>query len=301
MNGSYLYFVNKHRSRWPLLGLQSNNRLFHEVNRSSMIMRRLAQFVRLACVGRLVRRSSCASRVSRLSVCVSRASASVRASVVLCVSRLSVCVSRASASVRASVVLCVSRLASCLASVCLRLASVRLCVGRLASRICLRASVCVYASVHVKGSECVHLSASRICLRASVCVYASVHVKGSECVHLSASRVCASMRLASVRLCVGRLVSHLSACICLRLCVCLSLCVSRLSRVCVRVRLASACVCVSRLCVYASVVLSRVCLLVNACGVWLILCRSSFKEFKRFLLSSYYLIMSQCQSIHPIT
>ena len=100
---------------------------------------------------------------------------------------------------------------------------------------------------------------------------------------LCASRVC--VRLASVcvsRLCASVCVSRLSRV----LCVCLAS-VSRLVRLCLA-SCASRVLCVSRL---SRVCLaSRVCLslLVNACGVWLILCRSSFKEFKRFLLSSYY-------------
>ena len=101
-----------------------------------------------------------------------------------------------------------------------------------------------------------------------------------------------------------------------RVCLRLRAFVSRASRVCLasvcvcvhlsRVRLASVCVCsrqgfrmrasvvLSRVCLASCLAsasvsrLSRVCLLVNACGDWLILCRSSFKEFKRFLLSSYY-------------
>ena len=99
------------------------------------------------------------------------------------------------------------------------------------------------ASAHVKGSECSRLLASRVCLRlftsrvpnACVCVLC-------VCVCLSAS-VCVC--LTSVVLSrVGRLIS--------RLCASASVCVK-----------GSECVCVC---------LASVCLLVNACGNWLILC-----------------------------
>ena len=146
----------------------------------------------------------------------------------------------------------------------------------------------------------------------------------AQFVRLRASRVCVCLASVShLRLHLSR-VRLASACICLAsVCVCsrqgfrmrASASVSRLASVVLsRVCLASACVCLasvsrlrasvsrlSRVCLRRSSCLACVCLLVNACGNWLILCRSSFKEFKRFLLSSYYLIMSQCQSIHPIT
>ena len=134
----------------------------------------------------------------------------------------------------------------------------------------------------------------------------------AQFVRLRASRV---SRLASVCVCLA------SACICLACVSRLRAFVSRASRVCLRLftsRVPNACVCVclasrvcasasvSRLCVcFASVsrrssclasvsrrssCLASVCLLVNACGNWLILCvgRHS-KSSKRFLLSSYYL------------
>ena len=95
----------------------------------------------------------------------------------------------------------------------------------------------------------------------------------SVCLASCASRVLCVSRLVRLASCASR-VSHLSVSRLVRLASCASrvLCVSRL------VRLAS------RICL-TSVVLSRVsrrsrvCLLVNACGNWLILCRSSFKEF----------------------
>ena len=126
---------------------------------------------------------------------------------------------------------------------------------------------------------------SRVCL-------ASVS-RRSSCL-ASASRVCVSrlsrVRLASVsRLSRVRLASCASvrlclACVCLSSCVCVCLAsVSRLSAsVCVRLASVRRSSCLASVCVR----LASVCLLVNACGVWLILCRSSFKEFKR---SSYYL------------
>ena len=145
-----------------------------------------------------------------------------------------------------------------------------------ASRVSRLASVCV--SRLRLSRVCVHLSRVRlasacICLACVSRLSASVHVKGSECVHLS--------------------------CVCLRASVCVCLASVVLSRVCRLVsRLSSCLASVSR----RSSCLASVCLLVNACGNWLILCvgRHS-KSSKRFLLSSYYLIMSQCQSIHPIT
>ena len=102
-----------------------------------------------------------------------------------------------------------------------------------------------------------------------------------------AYRVC---RLSSRVLCVSRLSR-----VCLASCASRVLCVSRLVRLSVCLRLSSRVLCVSRLSVVcrlascasrvclsvcrlssrvclASVVLSRVCLLVNACGNWLILC-----------------------------
>ena len=159
--------------------------------------------------------------------------------------------------------------------VCVRLAS----VSRLASRICLRAFVSRASRV------CVHLSRVRLAsVSRLACVSrlsASVHVKGSECVRLvrlrafvsRASRVCLRLsrvsRLASVsrlyRVCLAS-VSRRSSCLAS---------VSRRSSCLASVSRRSSC-------------LASVCLLVNACGDWLILCRSSFKEFKRFLLSSYY-------------
>ena len=188
----------------------------------------------------------------RASVCLASCLASV--------SRLSASVHvKGSECVRlASVVLSrvsrlsVSRLVSRLSRVCLRLFTSRVpnaCVSRLSS--CLASRVCLSRVL------------SRVCL-ASVCVCSRQGFR------MRASRVC---RLVSRLASVSRLVSRLSRVLCVgRL-------VSRLS-VCLRLRLAS----VSR----RSSCLASVCLLVNACGVWLILCRSSFKEFKRFLLSSYY-------------
>ena len=141
------------------------------------------------------------------------------------------------------------------------------------------------------------------------------------------------MRLASH---VGRLVSHLSRVRLASVCVCsrqgFRMRASRVSRrssclasvVLFRICLASvvlfriclASVVLSRICL-ASVVLSRVGRLVSrrsSCLASACVCpceclrelahfmrRSSFREFGGFLLSSYYLIMSQCQSIHPIT
>ena len=158
------------------------------------------------------------------------------------------------------------------------------------------ACVCVY----VRRASVV---LSRVCL-ASVSRLHLSRVWLSLCV---CSRQGFRMR-ASASMCVGRRSSCLAS-------------VSRLSRVCVRlsrVCLASACIClasVSRLSrVYvrrASGVgrlVSRASVLVNACGNWLILCvgRHS-KSLKGFCYRHtiyplvFYLIMSQCQSIHPIT
>ena len=149
------------------------------------------------------------------------------------------------------------------------------------------------ASVRLASRVC--LSASRVCVHLSRVRLASVCVCSRQGFRMRASASCASVVLS--RVC--RLVSRLSR-VCVRLAsrVCLASVV--LSRVC----LASACVgrLVSRLSRVGRLV-SR--LSVSPCeclrGLAHFMRRSSFKEFKRFLLSSYYLIMSQCQSIHPIT
>ena len=146
---------------------------------SSVNMRRLAQFVRLA--------SACVW----LSLCVSRLVSRLCASV--CVSRLaSACVSRLVSRLCASV--CVSRLASCLASVCICLRRASVCVSRLAS-----ASVCV----------CVHL-VLRLC--ASCLASGSVCASASACVCVRLASVCVSRLSAS---CVLRLAS-VCPCECLR-------------------------------------------------------------------------------------
>ena len=197
------------------------------VHVSSINMRRLPQFVRLA------------------SACVRLASVSRLASAVL--SRVCVRPSRVRLASR------VSRLASA----CVRLASV--------SRLRASACVCLRASVSRLASACVCLRASRVRLASAVL---SRFCLASACVRLASVS-----RLASVRLCVCLSVSRLASRVCRP--------VSLLSRVCGRpVSRPSASVRRS------SCLVSRLSLLVNACGVWLILCRSSFKEFKR---SSYYL------------
>ena len=128
-------------------------------------------------------------------------------------------------------------------------------VSRLRAFVSRASRVCVHLSRMHLASRVSRLSASIcvcICLRlASVCVCLA-----SACICLASVCVCLRqgfrMRASVVLSRVGRLVSRLSASIC----------------VCICLRLAS----VSRLC--ASGVLSRVCLsvLVNACGNWLILC-----------------------------
>ena len=140
---------------------------------------------------------------------------------------------------------------------------------RLAQFVRLRASRVSRLSVCVSRLRAFVSRLSRICVCICLaCVSrlsASVHVKGSECVRLR-------LRLVSrlSRICLASVVLYLSASICLA-----SVRLSRvLSRVLSRICLAS----VSR----RSSCLASVCLLVNACGNWLILCRSSFKEFKRF-------------------
>ena len=157
--------------------------------------------------------------------------------------------------------------------------SLCVCV-RLASRVC----VCL-ASASVSrlrlSRVCVCL-ASRICLACVSRLSASVHVKGSECVRL--------VRLRLSRVCLRLFTSRVpNACV-LCVCVCLAS-VSRRSSCLASVRLH-----LSRVCL-ASVVLSRVGRLVSRVSVSPCEClrelahfmrRSSFKEFKRFLLSSYY-------------
>ena len=127
------------------------------------------------------------------------------------------------------------------ASRVLRLAS---CVLRLASRVC----------VHLSAScVCVHLSASRVSRLAS----------GSVCASVCISRLCASRvsRLCA-SVCVSRLASRVWLSLCVsRLRLCASVCVSRLSHV-----KGSEC---SRL---SASHVSRLSVLVNACGDWLILC-----------------------------
>ena len=120
------------------------------------------------------------------SVCVSRLCASARvcvrlcasASVCVCVHLLaSVCVSRLAQFMRLLAFVCVSRLAQFMRL----LASV--CVSRLyASAVCSR----LYASVQVKGSECV-----RVCVRLLVWVSLCVCMRlASDSVYASVSRLC---------------------------------------------------------------------------------------------------------------
>ena len=177
------------------------------------------------------------------------------------------------------------------------------CVSRLrafvsrASRVCVHLSRVRLASVCVCSRQGFRMRASRVCIcLASVCV--SRLRLSRVCVHLS------RVRLASACICLA-CVSRLSASVHVKGSECVRLRL-RLSRVCLAsVSRRSSClasVVLSRVCL-ASVVLSRVCLSPCEClrGLAHFMRRSSFKEFKRFLLSSYYLIMSQCQSIHPIT
>ena len=156
-----------------------------------------------------------------------------------------------------------SRVCVCLASACICLA----CVSRLS------------ASVHVKGSECVRLRLrlSRVCL-------ASASVSRLRAFVSRASRVC-------LRLFTSRVPN---ACVCV--CVCLAS-VSRRSSCLASVRLHLSCVCLASVVLYLSAsiclasasvsrrssCLASVCLLVNACGNWLILCVG--RHSKGFLLS----------------
>ena len=170
---------------------------------------------------------------------------------------------------------------------------------RLAQFVRLRASrVCVCLASVVLSRVL-----SRVCLASVVlsrfCLASRVRLASASRVWLS---LCVCMRLAS-RVCLRLFTSRVpNACVCVclasasvsRRSSCLASCLASVSR-------RSSCLAsVSRL---ASVVLSRVCLSPCEClrGLAQFVRRSSFKEFKRFLLSSYYLIMSQCQSIHPIT
>ena len=116
--------------------------------------------------------------------------------------------------------------------------------------------------------------------------------------------LCVCVRLASrVFVCLA------SACICLACVLRLSASVHVKGSECVRLRLVRlASVVLSRVCVClasASVSrlrLSRVCLslLVNACGNWLILCRSSFKRFFAIVILSYNVPMPKYPSHHLI-
>ena len=158
-----------------------------------------------------------------------------------------------------------------------------LCVcSRLASRV---SRLC--ASVHVKGSKCVRLASVCVCSRQGFQMRAPVRQGFRMCAF--ASRVCSRQGFRM----------RASACVYVRLRlarVCLRLCASaRVSRL-LMLRVPNACVCVSRL--------SRVCLrlchvkgfrmLASVCPCECLrelahfMRRSSFKEFKRFLLSSYY-------------
>ena len=195
-------------------------------------------------------------------------------------------------------------------------------------RLRLRASACVS---RLRASACIWLSLcvlSRVWLSLCVCVRLRASASASACVCLASVSVCASAS-------VSRLRASASACVCVRLasaCVWLSLCVC----VCVRLRAsasASACVCLasvsrlaqfvrlrlrlraSRVCVSrlshvkgsecsrlsASVVLFRICLSPCEClrGLAHFMRRSSFKEFKRFLLS-YNVPMPKYPSHHLI-
>ena len=247
---------------------------------SSMIMRRLAQFVRLcASVSRLCASACecsrlCASVHVKGSEC-SRLCASVHVKGSEC-SRLCASVhvkgSECSRLSRVCVRLCAS------ACVCVRLSH----VGRLVSRLCASASasacVCSRQGFRMRASVCV-----------CVCVCVCVRLFASVCV---CSRLCASAHVCvRLRLCASASVSvHANARVCLHL-----------SRVCVR--RAS----VSR----RSSCLACVRLLVNACGNWLILCVSRHSKSSKvggtgsgaqvfaICLASYYplvfyLIMSQC-------
>ena len=178
--------------------------------------------------------------------------------------------------------------------VCVRLAS-RVCVCLASACICLACVSRLSASVHVKGSECMRLRL----VRRSSCLASVSHLSRICLASVVLSRIClASVVLSCI--CLAS-VSRLSASVVLsRICLasvsrrssCLAS-VSHLSRV---GRLVSH---LSRVCL-ASVCLS---VLVNACGNWLILCRSSFKEFKRFfaiVILSYNVPMPKYPSHHLI-
>ena len=153
---------------------------------------------------------------------------------------------------------------------------------RLAQFVRLRASrVCVCLASVVLSRVL-----SRVCLASVVlsrfCLASRVRLASASRVWLS---LCVCVRLAS-RVCLRLFTSRVpNACVC----VCLaSASVSRRSSCLASVSRRSSCLAsVSRL---ASVVLSRVCLSPCEClrGLAQFVRRSSFKEFKRFLLSSYY-------------
>ena len=131
-----------------------------------MIMRRLAQFVRLRASASVSRLCASVSRLSRVCICL-RASVCVH----LSVSRLSASICLASVS-RLSVCLHLSR-------VCVRL---RLRLSRFyvhLSRVCLASVSRLVRLSRVKGSECVHLSASvvlsRVCLSPCECLRELAH------------------------------------------------------------------------------------------------------------------------------
>ena len=224
-----------------------------EKEESSMIMRRLAQFVRLcASVSRLCASACecsrlCASVHVKGSEC-SRLCASVHVKGSEC-SRLCASVhvkgSECSRLSRVCVRLCAS------ACVCVRLSH----VGRLVSRLC--------ASASASASACV-CSRQGFRMRASVCVCICV-------------RLCAS-----VRVCV-RLLASVCVCVCvrLRLCASASVCVCLSSCECSRLPASVSRLCASGVCL-TSVVLSRVC--ASACECLRELAHfmrlASFKEFK---------------------
>ena len=178
--------------------------------------------------------------------------------------------------------------------VCLRLSASVSRLSRVRLRLCASASVCVCLFASVSRLLMLRVPNARVCSRlASVCVCSrqGFRMRASMCVSRLSASVCVCLFASVSRLFTSR-VPNACVCVCVRLLasasrVCVRLCASRVPN-------ASVCVCV---CLLASVCVGRLVSRRSSCLASACEClrelahfmrRSSFKEFKRFLLSSYY-------------